>query len=236
MAPVPVFVADQFLQPDGATPDAGTLRIRPLVPLRFSDSPLTIGASWREYLLDAEGQLGGDPGIPLIANDSPAILPENTCWLVQFRITNASFDSAREWPFILYADDADGDPVNLAARIRETLDLQPIYVYALESALLAHEADRGLAGHAAHFEPDNTTIVVVDGKASAVGGTGDKHYVHPQLSPATVWTIDHNLNKHPTVTIVDSAGSVYEAQIEYPSLNQAIARMSAAFAGTAYCN
>jgi hypothetical protein len=232
MPPVMVSVVDQFTTSEGV-PDRGVLRFRPLVPLRFSDSVLTIGTSYQEYTLDSAGKLNGDTGIPLVANDSPNLLPLNTCWVVRFDIQHG-YDTGREYPFLLYA--ADTSPVNLAARIRETLDLQPGYLYALQSDLLAHEADLGSTGHAAHLRPDGSTIIAVGGVLTSVGGTGDKHYVHTQNSPATVWTITHNLNKHPAVTVVDSAGSVYEAEADYPTLNTAVVTLGYAFSGVAYCN
>lgn len=48
---------------------------------------------------------------------------------------------------------------------------------------------------------------------------GDKNYVHPQVSPAAIWTINHGLNKKPSITIIDSAGSQILAKITYVDLN-----------------
>jgi hypothetical protein len=43
--------------------------------------------------------------------------------------------------------------------------------------------------------------------APAQGGGEDLSYVHHQLTPATAWTINHNLAKFPSVRTVDSAGN-----------------------------
>lgn len=64
----------------------------------------------------------------------------------------------------------------------------------------------------------------------------DKHYTHTQGSPSTEWTIDHNLNKHPSITVVDSAGTVVWCAASYPSLNRVVLSFSAAFSGRAYMN
>jgi hypothetical protein len=48
---------------------------------------------------------------------------------------------------------------------------------------------------------------------------GDKNYVHEQSSPASIWTIEHGLNKKPSITIIDSAGSQILAKITYVDLN-----------------
>ena len=48
---------------------------------------------------------------------------------------------------------------------------------------------------------------------------GDKNYIHEQSTPATVWTYNHGLNKKPSITIIDSAGSQILAKITYIDLN-----------------
>ena len=44
---------------------------------------------------------------------------------------------------------------------------------------------------------------------------GDKNYIHDQFNPSTVWNITHNLNKKPSVTVVDTAGTVVEGMVDY---------------------
>lgn len=43
-----------------------------------------------------------------------------------------------------------------------------------------------------------------------------------QLSPSTVWTLDHGLNRHPAVVVRDMAGNTIEPSIAYTSLNQIV--------------
>lgn len=77
----------------------------------------------------------------------------------------------------------------------------------------------------------NTVTVTV---VPTVGG--DKHLQHIQPTPATVWTIVHNLSKYPSVTIVDSGGTVVVGEVTYLSVNILEVSFAAAFAGKAYCN
>lgn len=65
-------------------------------------------------------------------------------------------------------------------------------------------------------------------------GTGSGSYVHTQNTPATVWTITHNLDFQPNVTVVDSAGSEVEGEIDYVDGSTVQVTFSAAFGGTAY--
>jgi len=61
-------------------------------------------------------------------------------------------------------------------------------------------------------------------------------YTFTQLSPAMIWTITHNLNTYPSVTIVDSAGSQVVGDISYVSINQITITFTTTFAGKAYLN
>ena len=65
---------------------------------------------------------------------------------------------------------------------------------------------------------------------------GDKTYVYEQLTPATEWRIVHPLNKFPSVSIVDSGGSVVIGAVQYISENQVVIVFSKKFSGKAYLN
>lgn len=65
---------------------------------------------------------------------------------------------------------------------------------------------------------------------------GDKNFVHTQSSPSTQWNITHNLNKFPSVTVIDSANTEVEGDIEHINENQVILKFSAAFSGKAIFN
>lgn len=71
-----------------------------------------------------------------------------------------------------------------------------------------------------------------DATSSLVGAS----YIHTQNSPATVWTITHNLNSYPSVTVIDSAGTVVFGGVEYLTANQIRLTFSAAFSGRAVLN
>ncbi len=65
----------------------------------------------------------------------------------------------------------------------------------------------------------------------------DKHYVHSQGLPESVWYINsHGLEKYPSVTVVDSAESVVVGQVEYIDLDNIRITFNAGFSGEAYLN
>lgn len=64
----------------------------------------------------------------------------------------------------------------------------------------------------------------------------DKNYVHEQLSSSSFWTVNHNLGKFPSVTVVDSGGTVVIGDITYIDQESLTISFSSAFAGVAYIN
>ena len=70
---------------------------------------------------------------------------------------------------------------------------------------------------------------------------GDITYTNNQSSTSDTWTITHNLNRFPSVTVVDSANTVVIGTIVYNSINQLTITFFAggsavAFQGKAYLN
>lgn len=89
--------------------------------------------------------------------------------------------------------------------------------------------------------PVTVAISVGQGPAGPPGiqglpGTADLNYAHDQMTASDVWTIDHNLGKYPSVTVLDSSGAVCEGHVEYISALQLSITFSSAFAGMAYLN
>lgn len=89
-------------------------------------------------------------------------------------------------------------------------------------------------------------------KAWAIGGQGTETnnakyyaeqaaryrttYIHEQAIASDTWIITHNLNKRPSVTVVDSSGNVFYPAVKYDSDNQCTATMNGATTGFAYLN
>ena len=67
-------------------------------------------------------------------------------------------------------------------------------------------------------------------------GGGDKHYIHSQETATDMWEVVHNLGKFPAVSVVDSAGTEVEGDVEHLDTNRVRLCFSAAFSGKAYFN
>ena len=88
-----------------------------------------------------------------------------------------------------------------------------------------------------------TNAIVAKEKGNTVKVTGviggvslDANFVYTQVSPSAVWTVTHNLNKYPSVTVVDSADNTVYGEVEYNSLNQVTLTFAGGFSGKAFFN
>lgn len=59
---------------------------------------------------------------------------------------------------------------------------------------------------------------------------------YKQMSASSTWVIEHNMDKHPSVTIVDSGGNEVVGDVVYIDNNKLKVIFSSAFSGTAYLN
>ena len=64
----------------------------------------------------------------------------------------------------------------------------------------------------------------------------DAHYVHRQDMLSNTWEVEHNLDKYPSVTIVDSGDNILYAEVEYIDTNNLEIRFVASTSGKAYLN
>ena len=66
--------------------------------------------------------------------------------------------------------------------------------------------------------------------------TFDKNYVYFQDVASDLWEIKHNLDKFPSVTVIDSAGSEVIGEVEYIDSNNLKIKFAGGFSGKATLN
>ena len=71
---------------------------------------------------------------------------------------------------------------------------------------------------------------------SAGGGSEASTYTYTQEMPSDIWMIRHNLGRMPSVSVVDSAGSVVYGNVDYIDSNSVRVTFSGEFSGKAYLN
>lgn len=79
--------------------------------------------------------------------------------------------------------------------------------------------------------PDQHPISAITGLQQALDT-----YIYEQGIASSEWVINHNLNKFPSVTVVDSADNEIIASVKYQDANTCIIEMSSPFKGKAYLN
>lgn len=86
-------------------------------------------------------------------------------------------------------------------------------------------------------KPSINGVILVGNKTGAeLGIVNDKNFVYVQATSADIWEIEHNLDKYPAVTVVDSGGSVVIGEIVYIDKNNIRITFTSAFSGKAYLN
>ena len=67
-------------------------------------------------------------------------------------------------------------------------------------------------------------------------GGGDLNGSYTQGVPSSAWVISHSLGKYPSVTVIDSAGTLIEGDVSYPDGNTVLIQFASSFAGQAILN
>jgi len=86
---------------------------------------------------------------------------------------------------------------------------------------------------------DRAVIVDSNGRLAELPDGGvlvNDNYTHVQNLAATTWTINHPLGRKPSVTLVDSAGTEFLADVSYPSNSQVVVLLAYPTSGKAYLN
>ena len=70
----------------------------------------------------------------------------------------------------------------------------------------------------------------------ALGYSPHKPFIYTQSEASDTWIIEHNMNRYPSVTVVDSAGTMVFGDVIYNSENKVTIKFMADFSGKAYLN
>jgi len=100
-------------------------------------------------------------------------------------------------------------------------------VTSLTDAFLFSTSLEGASG-----DPSTSVIALA---ATGISKT-DSFFTFTQDSPSAVWNIQHNLEKFPSVTVIDSADDVVYGNTTYVDENNLTINFSAPFSGKAYLN
>ena len=147
--------------------------------------------------------------------------------------TSSSNDTAR------LSNDQGDSVINCIANVREDINI----AYAADSQYLTLDGqDLSISRGNTITLPDGTTDTQRSDQEIIDVITGDgfikvcETYTHDQGMPLSLWTIQHNLDKHPSVTIVDTSGATVDGVVIYTDSNNLTVEFNASFGGLAYLN
>ena len=104
----------------------------------------------------------------------------------------------------------------------------------VNSSKLTEAYNKMIQGITVTNTPTERTITLTTEDNSTISYTFNDAYVHTQTIPATQWIVNHNLNKYPSVTIVNEINVEVIGDIVYTNTNQVIISFSNAFYGKAF--
>lgn len=64
----------------------------------------------------------------------------------------------------------------------------------------------------------------------------DKTYIYTQATASAEWSIAHNLDKYPAISIIDTGGNIVVGDVTYIDTDHVTVKFNAAFAGKVYLN
>lgn len=79
-----------------------------------------------------------------------------------------------------------------------------------------------------------TGNVIIDYPDIGTNPVNHVRYVHNQATIASEWTVNHNLNFYPNVTVLDNSSRILETDLVYLNSNTVRIVMNSASSGTAY--
>lgn len=135
---------------------------------------------------------------------------------VTFTADISTETSTRRHEELINRDLPDQHPISAITGLREALDESDAKIQTEKEERIAADADL-------QEQIDNIDVT-------------DDTFVYEQGIASDVWVITHNLNKYPSITLVDSAGTVFKAKEEYNSANQVTVYLNGATTGKAYLN
>ena len=127
------------------------------------------------------------------------------------------------------------DPVDITVRVEQRADFNVIVETADKPVVFIEPTEIPIVGSAILGPQGKQGDQGIQGEQGIPGATGAT-FIHNQLAPAQDWTVVHDMNKFPSVMVVDSGETVVEPDIRYDSITQLTISFGSPTSGKAYLN
>lgn len=145
--------------------------------------------------------------------------------------------------FVALKDDLVDHTEQFEVWVEDTLDPThqyepvPSEFYQIEDNILEANSHPPYPGNNGYWMIWNVATKQYEVSNLPVGeGGSDKTFVFTQNVASDLWIINHNLNKFPSVSIVDSGNNMVIGDVIYENANNLQISFSGAFSGSAYLN
>ena len=85
-------------------------------------------------------------------------------------------------------------------------------------------------------DTQNRTITLTYRDTLSIQDTYKFSHIHNQTVSSSTWNITHNLNKYPSVSVVDSSNEEVIGEVQHINSNSLTVKFSAPFSGKAFLN
>lgn len=112
----------------------------------------------------------------------------------------------------------------------------PVWIVALAGSKISGDITGNSSSINGTITESQVVGLIADLANKAPLSMADKNYVFNQASATATWNINHNLNKYPSIHVVDSAQTVVVGDVKYIDLNNITVTFASGFAGQAFLN
>ena len=211
-------VTGTYLLSTGA-PASGSVSFTLTAPMRDASTDITITPQEQVVTLSPSGSIS----INLYANDDETTQPDGVIYEVNERLNGTGYNKY----FFTLNSNSPGGTFDISDVVPNN---EPIVTY--NYATKEYVDSRTSSGELAFTPTSEITSTTVQGAIEEV--RAKSKYVHTQVSPATTWTVAHNLKFFPNVAIVDSALSHVMGEVTYTDENNLTVSFTSAFSGKAF--
>ena len=221
MAFTQITVSGTYYQTDGVTPASGEVLFVASTTMQDSVTNAIVAPTRVTATLNGVGTFS----VSLTATDDSTTEPTG----VTYEVTERIVGSAENKYNIEVPENSPLGALNLA-------DIAPVvapvtgYSYATQSYV---DSKVGASADSVGFTA--TAEILSTNVQDAIEEVRSKSkYTHTQESPATTWSITHNLRFRPNVTVVDTGDTVCIGDVDYTSDNALTVTFAQSFGGKAY--
>jgi hypothetical protein len=220
MAFTTIAVTGTFLQADNSTPATGNVTFIASTTMQDSSNNQIIAPTLSTGTLNGSGSISVD----LTATDDSTTQPTGVTYEVTENINGAGQNKySIEVPSASNAATLDLADITPA--------VTPIITYSYATQAYVDSASTSATGISFTAGSGLTSTTV----QSAIEEVRNKSkYTHDQSSPATTWSITHNLGYKPNVAVVDTSDTLCFGDVDYTNDNALVVTFAQSFGGKAY--